>query len=479
MSKLQTIKFKTLCDWFINTLDMVNSKKYTSGVISARLRKLDQKYADLYDAYEALLNVVDEKDQELVCQCDARYKEAEEIYNQLEAVSAAYPGLDGTHKPTESAPTARLPTINLPVFDGDIYSWTSFISLFSSLVLARNDISKTEKFHYLISHVNNEPKALIKHLSMIDSSLDSALEILRGRYENKRLLADSYISKLLNMPTMSRVTGLRSQILNPLLESYRALENLGLPVKEWSYILLHISLNKLPAELKNRFEHRFGGNNLVLPTFSELLDFLQNECRFIETSTDISVRTAHSDSAKYNTRVDKINNNKRNSYTRNIHAANLNQSNGSPGVRSRCAYCDLSNHTISKCFKFANLNTNSRRDFVKANSLCYKCFEPHTAISCGKQIPCDQCGHDGHHRLVCFGTRQTSPTRRAMNVQVADNHNGYVARRCKQRSLGTGVSCNSPRSTDNNTSSYVQCRCSNGCSCVGRSTRNESLINNQ
>lgn len=76
-------------------------------------------------------------------------------------------------------PAPRLSQVNLPQFDGDIVHWVSFYSLDSSLVLlSRKDISDTEKFHYLISHVQNEPRSLIQHLLMTALSLSTALEIL-------------------------------------------------------------------------------------------------------------------------------------------------------------------------------------------------------------------------------------------------------------------------------------------------------------
>lgn len=75
-------------------------------------------------------------------------------------------------------PAPRLPQVNLPQFDGDIVHWVSFYSLDSSLVLSRKDISDTEKFHFLISHVQNEPRSLIQHLLMTALSLSTALEIL-------------------------------------------------------------------------------------------------------------------------------------------------------------------------------------------------------------------------------------------------------------------------------------------------------------
>lgn len=138
-------------------------------------------------------------------------------------------------------------------------------------MLSRKDISRTEKFHYLFSHLEGEPRSLIRHLPMVDVSLDTALDILRARYENIRLLADSHIYRILQLPLQNGVLELRTKILNPLLESTRALKNLGLPTDEWSYILLYIGLSKLSVDVKTWFEHKYGCSSDELPTFDQLI----------------------------------------------------------------------------------------------------------------------------------------------------------------------------------------------------------------
>lgn len=393
-NKVFLTKFKLQYDWLKNTLDMSNSKTHTSSVITARLRKLEDRYSALSEAYENIL--INTDDSEIITMYDKEFREAEEWYNQLEARSAAYPNLDGTHVPTESTQTARLPPINLSVFDGDLFSWTSFYSLYSSLVLSRKDISKTEKFHYLFSHVQNEPRLLLKHLPMVDDSLDSALEILKSRYENKRLLVDSNISRILNIPALNKCYGLRNNVLNPLLECTRALKNLDLPVDEWSYLLLFISLNKLPAEIKTRFEQKYGGDSTCLPTFNQLIEFLQNECRLLDTANNKSCVTSPT-AAGPAVRENRYSNNIRNSHA---HVTDLGQRR-SPVLVKQCNFCQLPRHTISECFKFRNLTNGERKDFIKNNDLCFKCFEKHTARTCHNNVPCDRCGNIGHNKMLC------------------------------------------------------------------------------
>lgn len=274
-------KFKIKYDWFKTTHEWVTSKSQSAGVISSRIRKIDDYHSQLSECYELILSSAE--DANALKQYETLYEEATLFYNILEAVASAYPNLDGSHVPTETSAHTRLPTIELIKFYGDEFSWSSFFSLFTSLILCRKDISKTEKFHFLFSKLENEPRFLVQHLPMVDSSLDTAIDILKSRYENKRLLADAHIARILNLPVLYKSNGLRTQILNPLLESCRALENLNLPVKEWSYIFLHILLGKVPQDVRSRFEQAYGRDSNRLPTLDELTSYLQAECRLLDT----------------------------------------------------------------------------------------------------------------------------------------------------------------------------------------------------
>lgn len=416
-------KFKVKYDWFKNSLQITTVPGYSSSVLSARLRKLDDYFEVLTEAYEGILSSYSE-DSAVIASYDAQYKEATEAYNKLEAVAAAYPNLDGTHMTTESNSSSRLPRINLTTFDGDVFSWSSFISLFTSLVLSRRDISKTEKFHYLFSNVQKEPQSLIKHLPMVDGSLDVAMDILKGRYENKRLQADSHISRILHLPVLTKSLSLRTNVLNPLLESTRALKNLGLPTDEWSYILLHISLTKLPINIKTRFEQQYGGNNLNLPTFDQLTEFLQNECRLIDTASAEPVLSYAEHTRKPARAVhaaERPTND--NQYQKSQWVSNRN--NYRSGNNNNCVYCQLSGHNIGNCFKFTNMSNYSRKDWVKNNGLCFRCFEKHPAAQCSRQVPCNECGNVGHNKLICTmpiarsdsAAEHRQHTRHAMHAQ--------------------------------------------------------------
>lgn len=417
MAKIFACKFKIEYDWFTQSTSMIKSKDFSSGVLTARLRKLEEHYNKLESAYENLLNV--ENDSTLLKTYEEQFKEASVCYNELDSISAKYHDSEGSYTTTESAAHSRLPRLELHNFDGDSFEWYSFISMFNSLVLSRKDLSKTEKYHYLFSHLYKEPRMLIQHLPMIDSSLDTGLEILKSRYENKRMLVDRYILRILNLPILSNSRNLRTDILNPLLESTRSLKNLGIPVEEWSYILLFITLTKLPNEIKTRFEHRFGGLNKDLPKFENLIDFLRQECHFVDTN--------------YYSEFSNNNNWDKKRITATVTKSPLRLMSDSYHDKSRfvkgCIYCSGTSHTIGECFKFNNMSREDRRQWVKSKNVCFRCFGNHPAVGCTRNIACSFCSNTGHHKLICtMPVLRPEGFSKTNNTKASDNNGSFGKR---------------------------------------------------
>lgn len=431
------VKFKIEYDWLTQSVVMVHaSESYPSGVLAARLRKLEDHYQNILSAYENILKTFTKDDTVEIENYDNMFQKATMLYNELDAMLAKYPVSEGSYVTTESAAHARLPTLDLPNFDGDIFGWYSFVSLYKSVVLSRKDLSKTEKYHYLFSHLQKEPRTLVQHLAMTDESLDTALEILKSRYENKRILVDRHLGRLINLPSLVNSRNLRADILNPILESTRSLKNLGLPVEE--YMLVFIVLSKLPTTLKSRFEQKYGGFRNELPKFENLMDFLQNECHLIEAASIAhSVPEQRHNDFVGNRHIRVYDHGGNAQRTRNDFGGitqrprgndfagygygygNGNGQRGRGNTNVKCAFCMAStNHKLIECQKFCNSPLTERRNWIRSNALCYRCFGKHAAVSCTRNVPCEVCGNTGHHKLICLYSRGGTENNQVRQVNV-------------------------------------------------------------
>nr|XP_034192203.1 uncharacterized protein LOC117609698 [Osmia lignaria] len=102
---------------------------------------------------------------------------------------------------------SKLPDIELPMFNSSYTDWPSFIDLFGSVVMKREDLDDIEKFYYLKGCLRGEPLQIISNLSLTGPSLNTAISQLRSRYENKRRLIQAHLDQLAYLPAGPLVMG--------------------------------------------------------------------------------------------------------------------------------------------------------------------------------------------------------------------------------------------------------------------------------
>lgn len=114
---------------------------------------------------------------------------------------------------------------------------------------------------------------MLSHLKFEDENYLVVRDLLKRRYQNARVSADTYLAQIFDLPNAT--VDIRNTFLDPLMIAYRCLEELDLPVSHWSsYVLVHVVLAKLPTDLMSRFEKRDGMDNRELPNLKQLIDFL-------------------------------------------------------------------------------------------------------------------------------------------------------------------------------------------------------------
>lgn len=96
----------------------------------------------------------------------------------------------------------KLPRIELPKFNGNYESWTSFFDLFTSLVDSNRMLTGSQKLHYLKSSVEGEAAQLIRSYNITDANYMEAWRSLQVRYKNKRFIVNSHLRHILELPKL-------------------------------------------------------------------------------------------------------------------------------------------------------------------------------------------------------------------------------------------------------------------------------------
>ena len=113
----------------------------------------------------------------------------------------------------------------MPEFDGES-NWNVFWDKFKGLVHDRVDIATVNKLSYLTGQLKGTAKELVSELSIIESNYDVALKILRENFEDKDLILQTLVYKLLDLPGPKHMykewpkpfhkTIIQNQVSNPL-----------------------------------------------------------------------------------------------------------------------------------------------------------------------------------------------------------------------------------------------------------------------
>ena len=98
----------------------------------------------------------------------------------------------------------RLAPISIPYFNGEWRQWTTFISLFESLIDANPCLPPVQKLQYLLNYIQGEARDCIAHVVISNDNYQIALDILRRRFHNERKLCDDYVSKILDLPRVEQ-----------------------------------------------------------------------------------------------------------------------------------------------------------------------------------------------------------------------------------------------------------------------------------
>ncbi|XP_063631340.1 uncharacterized protein LOC134802635 [Cydia splendana] len=165
------------------------------------------------------------------------------------------------------------------------------------------------------------------------------------------------------------------------------------PVDSWCYLLFYINFQKLDGNLKKHFEDKHADKEL--PTFSDLIKFLETEIRILESSAEPQAGTSAG----------------RRSGSGQSHAVKAHAAFEGAGSTSSCRLCGKSGHFIARCEKFLEMKPAARKREVVSLRLCFKCLNGHNINQCTYNKNCYKCNSAKHHYLLHFDLPATGSDR--------------------------------------------------------------------
>lgn len=391
--------------------------RLTLGYIKARRETIDEYWKRFVSTNRNLIKSVSKEEMESLNYFkEDQYSTYEDLYINLKAEMNDL--LDGaSHNPTDStgirAPTQceeiKLPQIHIPQFNGNYQDWASFNDLFISLIHNKQSLSDVQKMHYLKSCLTGEPEQLLKHLPVTDSNYELAWSTLKGRYNNKRIIVNSILSRLINQKKINTGTAKAIRdILDTTKECVNKLNIQSVDTTSWDAIIIYLTVSKLDIESHKEWEEEVSILKISdLPTMSMLEKFLEKRFRVLEmmqpipsTSTNVN-RNVHYEP----------------------HHAVKSRVFVTTGTDITCAFCKQ-NHPLFQCKEFQQLILEKKTGFVQNQRLCFNCLLPgHPVKFCKNKSSCHLCGKRHHsllHRSYTSSQSQEKENKREKNHEHSE-----------------------------------------------------------
>lgn len=289
-------------------------------------------------------------------------------------------------KKTAVSEPPKLQPLKVPKFNGSYQIWTPFANLFTKVVHENEKLNNVQRMQYLLDCLEGEPRRIIQHLDLTEKNYESAIGLLRRRYDDERKIICKYVDAILDHPNVGDdVKGLKS-IVDITTESLHAIKNQGITEKRLGGILwLRIIERKLDARTRRFFESTLTEKR-KMPTLETYMEFLEE--RFI------GMENIDNDG-------DRSNNNPKN--------GNNGKSNGSGPKRNNCGIYNES-HRIHQCPKFNGMTAYERGEAVKRAKLCRNCLGTHDTNKCSMSGNCSKCSRF-HHISLHFDSKNMDARR--------------------------------------------------------------------
>ncbi|CAB0030647.1 unnamed protein product [Trichogramma brassicae] len=119
----------------------------------------------------------------------------------------------------------KLPAIVIGDFSGDIQDWVRFRDTFREMVIERPNLPNIFKMNYLRSYVKGEAAELLQEVPSGGDHFATAWQVLLSHYDNKRLLINKLMTKLMSLPAMANDSATElMRVLNGSVDIWRALD---------------------------------------------------------------------------------------------------------------------------------------------------------------------------------------------------------------------------------------------------------------
>ena len=328
----------------------------------------------------------------------------ESFHGITEAIIMAEAIIKAVETPSMPVPISRnslprLPTLQLPTFDGNPVNFPTFFEAFK-VVHEDANLPDASKLTYLSGQLRGRALSAIESFAHVDANYSEAIELLKTKYGNKDVIINTFLDNIINLKAPTRDYTSFDKFVSAVESNCRQLKAIDSTLCHDSrYLLARLIELKLPGTYK---EHLDRSHNKGRWQLDDLRSELQTELSHLERSRFNTVMNKGSTIEKPHKTL-----------SRSTVAFATDHTIGVGFKKPRtCPLC-FEGHSVFQCIKYKTLR--SRKDRMNHLRLCPRCLRrDHVATECTICRPCKRCGDD-HHGLFC-------PTNYATDGKAAYSH---------------------------------------------------------
>ena len=218
---IEPVLIKKLKEWKINLNERLDI-----------LKELDNEILNLIPADIDIEHEIDSAGifRESIYEVIVRINEVLEEYESKKVnISSEGSQGQGAQAKVISAATTKLPKLVLKKFNGQPTAWQEFYDAFNSSVHKNPSLSDADRFNYLRNLVEGHAYSVIAGLQLTGANYKAALNLLKERFEQKRIIINCHMENLMKIPPVYSSTDIRKvrKLYDAIEQNCRGLQALG------------------------------------------------------------------------------------------------------------------------------------------------------------------------------------------------------------------------------------------------------------
>lgn len=265
--------------------------------------------------------------------------------------------------------------------------------MYDSLIHNKDNLSPTEKFHYLVDSLDGDAKRTVTGWSIVGENYNEAYDSLVRTYENVYRITMAHLEELFSMQKIERETyeSLRA-VIDVTNRVLRQLRVSGSPVEHWDHVIVYHLISRMPPRTLQAWEQN--QDIREMPSKDDVLNFLDRRARGLINSS----------SNQANSSADKKKEPRPFGAVAKPNQMSSQKASSSKQVSTiKCFKCDGS-HPIYRCPDVLSKTLSDRFKIVRSMKLCQNCLCPNHE-SGSKQCKFGPCKHcrigEYHNSILC------------------------------------------------------------------------------